>query len=164
MAYGNSEAGFGFKQIWSAPKASGGGTGMAYGDLVWYDTATNNWKKGTSAALRPFGFCGETKILTQVLDVITNITTSTRGAADAETEMSVVVGGRQETIAEGVIRPHRMVMPGATNPLHVKEWDGVSRNAIVGQYVINVTQFHNPKAVLPSTADLDRIKIDFPQI
>lgn len=161
MAYGNTEPGYGFLQLAGQNKATGAGTGTAYGDLLFYDRVTGNtWKKATSGSLRPFGFNGVTTILTQSRNELTNVVTSTRGTADADTVMSVVVRGRIETIAEGVIPPGAYVMPGATNPLHVKVWDGVSANAIVGRYVINVTQFHNPKDVQPSTADGDAIKID----
>lgn len=160
MAYGNTEPGYGFLQLAGQNKATGAGTGTAYGDLHFYDTTTNNWKKATSGALRPFGFNGVTTILTQTRNELTNVVTSTRGTADADTVMSVIVRGRVETISEGVIQPGRYVMPGSTNPLHVKQWDGVSANAIVGRYVINVTQFHNPKDVQPASADGDAIKID----
>lgn len=160
MTYGNTEPGYGFLQLAGQNKPTGAGTGSAYGDLLFYDTATNTWKKSTGTPLRPFGFNGTTTILSQSRNELTNVVTSSRGSADGDTVLSVVVRGRIEQIAEGVIQPGRFVMPGTVNPLHVKQWDGVSANAIVGRYVINSTQFHNPKDVLPAAADGDAIKID----
>jgi len=160
MARGNVEPGYGFQQLFGQNKATGGGTGMAYGDLLVYDRATDNWKKAVAGSVKPFGFCGITTILTQSTNNLTGVVTSTRGTADADTQLSVIVQGRIETVAEGVIPGGELVMPGSTNPLNVKAWDGVSRTAVVGRYVINVTQHHDVNDPVPATADGNRIKID----
>lgn len=156
------EPGYGKKQLVSCKKGTSAGTGMNYGNLVFRDTDFV-WKKGTSAAVQPFGFNQVTELLTLSRNELTGVVTSTRGTTDAATEMSVAVAGRIEVNADGAIDPFAYVMPSSNHPLtHVAKWNGTNGNAIIGIYIGNVTQFTNPKDPLPSAADDDVIKIDFP--
>lgn len=161
MTYGQCEPGFGFKQLSGVPKNTGAGTGTAYGDTLAYVRASDNWQKAVAASVKPFGFNGNTKILTQSLDVLTGITTSTRGSADADTNLSVVVRGRIEKIAGGVIPPGELVTVDATSPVtKVQAFGGVqTRDQVVGRYVRNITQHHNYDT-LPAAALDDKIIID----
>jgi hypothetical protein len=159
--YELAEPGFGFKQLGAAPKPTGGTTGTAYGDALFYDSATSKWTKATSGSLRPFGFNGNTKILSQTTDNLTGVTTFTRGSADADTNLSVVVAGRIVRQAGAAITPNAFVMLDGTTPLSkVKQWDGVHVGAIVGRYVLNFTQHHDMDVALPSAALNDIIEID----
>jgi hypothetical protein len=154
----------GFRQIAGLPKATGGATSLAYGDAVAYDRATDNWKRATSAAVRPFGFCGNTDILTEILTTDNSAGTTTkaytRGVTDTDAFISVIVSGVIKRAADGVIPAGEYVMLSATAPLtEVKAWDGVSGQAIVGRYISNITQHHAANAV-PAAADNDLIKIE----
>src|SRR5690349_18889690 len=158
--YSLAEPGFGFKQLGAQPKATSGGSGQLYGDLLVWDKANSRWNKAGSASVGRFGFCGNTTILTQSENKLTGVTTYTRGTADADTTCSVVVSGRIYRVADGVIPPGQAVMPGASSPLDkVKVYAGSDNDAAIGTYVLNVTQHHDMDAVLPSTADGDIIMI-----
>ncbi len=160
MAYGQTEPQFGFKQLSGQAKATGAGTGSSYGDTLYYDRATDNWKKAIAGAVKPFGFNGMTKMLTQTLDMISGQTTYTRGSADADTTLSVVVACRIEKIAGGAIPPGELVMVDATAPVtKVMAWNGTEADAVVGRYVRNITQHHNYDT-LPAAALNDAILID----
>jgi hypothetical protein len=163
VGYSLAEPGFGFKQVGAQPKATTGGSGMLYGDLLVYDATNNRWNKalGTTADVARFGFCGNTTILAQSTNNITGVVTYTRGTADTDTTCSVVVSGRIWRVAEGVIPPGRGVMSSGTAPLDkVKVWNGTDNDAVIGTYVLNVTQHHDMDAPLPSTVDGDIIMID----
>ena len=159
--YSLAEPGFGFKQLSAQPKATTGGTGALYGDLLVYDDTNKRWNKAGSASIGRFGFCGNTTLLTQTLDVKTGITTSTRGTADADTTVSVIVAGRILRVANGAIGAGSAVMPGAASPLdRVKVFSGADNDAAIGTYVLNITQHHDMDAPLPAAADGDIIVID----
>ena len=112
------------------------------------------------AQLRPFGFCGNTDIITQTTNNITGAVTTTRGAAASDTHCSVIVKGFIKRAADGVIPPGEYVMPSATAPLtEVIVWNGTLGTAVVGRYVGNITQHDN--IALPATADNDFIIIEF---
>jgi hypothetical protein len=130
---------------------------------VCLDPNDNLWKNATADTVKPFGICGVSDILTQVRDELSNEVESTRGVSDYADGLSVVVEGRLEKLADGVIAPMAFVMPSATNPkTHVQEWDGVNGNQLMGMYTINITQYHGADKRLPPSADNDRIKIDTP--
>lgn len=159
--YSLAEPGFGFKQIGAQPKATTGGTGQLYGDLLVWNKANSRWDKGAAASVGRFGFCGNTTILSQTTNNITGVVTTTRGTADADTTCSVIVAGRVLRVSEGVITPGAAVMPGATTPLDkVKVYAGADNDAVVGTYVLNITQHHDMDAPLPTTVDGDIIVID----
>ena len=159
--YSLAEPGFGFKQLGAQPKATTGGTGQLYGDLLIWNKASSRWDKAAAGSLGRFGFCGNTTILAQSTNNITGVVTYTRGNADADTTCSVIVGGRILRVSEGVITPGASVMPGATTPLDkVKVYAGADNDAVVGTYVLNITQHHDMDAPLPSSADGDIIVID----
>lgn len=159
--YSLAEPGFGFKQLGSQPKATTGGSGMLYGDLLIWNKASSRWDKAAAGSLGRFGFCGNTTILSQSYNNLTGVTTSTRGTADADTTCSVIVAGRVLRVAEGVIPPGQAVMPGATTPLDkVKVYAGADNDAVVGTYVLNITQHHDMDVALPSTIDGDIIVVD----
>jgi hypothetical protein len=159
--YSLAEPGFGFKQLGAQPKATSGGSGQLYGDLLVFNDSTKKWDKATSAAIGRFGFCGNTTILSQSTNNITGVVTYARGTADADTTCSVIVAGRILRVSDGVITPGSSVMPTATSPLDkVKIFSGADNDAVVGTYVLNITQHHDMDAVLPSSADGDIIVID----
>ena len=133
---------------------------MAYGDLLAYVRANDNWEPAGAASVRPFGLCGNTEILTQTTNNITGVVTTTRGAAASDTHCSVIVRGFIKRAADGVIPAGEYVMPSSTAPLtEVTAWNGTSGQAIVGRYVRNITQ-HDQMA-LPAAADNDLIIIEF---
>ena len=145
-----------FKQLAGQKKS---GAGMAYGDLLSFDRTADNWIPSAAGSLRPFGFCGNTDILTQTTNNITGVVTTTRGAAASDTHCSVIVRGFIKRAADGAIPPGEYVMPSATAPLtEVMVWNGTSVNAIVGRYVRNITQHDN--IALPAAADNDLIIIE----
>jgi hypothetical protein len=145
-----------FKQLAGQKKS---GAGFAYGDLLSFDRTADNWIPAAAASLRPFGFCGNTEILTQTTNNITGVVTTTRGAAASDTHCSVIVRGFIKRAADGAIPPGEYVMPSATAPLtEVAVWNGTSVNAIVGRYVRNITQHDN--IALPAAADNDLIIIE----
>lgn len=160
--YSLAEPGFGFKQLGAQPKATSGGSGQLYGDLLVWDNTNHRWNKVAGAAdLGRFGFCGNTTVLTQSTNNLTGVVTATRGTADADTTCSVVVAGRVLRVSDGVITPGSAVMPTATNPLDkVKTHNGTDNDQVIGTYVLNITQHHDMDAVLPSSADGDIIVID----
>lgn len=159
--YSLAEPGFGFKQLGAQPKATTGGTGQLYGDLLVWNKGTAKWDKATSAAVGRFGFCGNTTILSQSTNNITGVVTYTRGTADADTTCSVIVAGRILRVADGVITPGQAVMPTTNSPLDkVKIYSGTDNDAAIGTYVLNITQHHDMDAPLPSTVDGDIIVID----
>lgn len=159
--YSLAEPGFGFKQLGAQPKATTGGTGQLYGDLLVWNKASSRWDKAIAGSLGRFGFCGNTSILAQSTNNITGVVTYTRGTADTDTTCSVIVAGRILRVAEGVIPPGQAVMPGATAPLDkVKVYAGADNDVAIGTYVLNITQHHDMDAVLPSTVDGDIIVID----
>jgi hypothetical protein len=151
-------------QIPGLPKATGATTGMNYGDAIFYDRATDKWKKATSASLQPIGFCGNTDVTseTYVTDNVAGTVTKTfvRGTTDADASVSVIVSGIVKRVSEGVIPAGELVMLSGTNPLtHVKAWDGTSIKAVVGRYVVNITN-HHPANAVPASANADEIKIE----
>jgi hypothetical protein len=151
-----------FQQLPAEPKQTGGGNGPAYGDLLIWDNALNIWKKAVTASTGRFGFNGNNQVLTNSLNVLTGVTTATRGSTDAETNTSVVVRGKIYRLSEGTIVGGKAVMPGTTDALtHVKQWDGVSSAAIVGIYIMNNTQHHDADVMIPTSAAEDVITIDF---
>lgn len=163
MPYGATEPGYGFLQIPGMPKNTGASTGGAPGDTFAFDQAANQWKRAVAAQVGPFGFVGNLEVLSETLDVLTNIYTITRGVADAATTMSVIVSGRITKKAAASIVAGDLVKVDATSPLtSVMKWvrgtDAVG--LIVGRYVINETQYHRADAVAPTTALNDLIKID----
>jgi hypothetical protein len=160
MAYGQCEPGFGFRQLSGQPKQGAGGTGTNYGDTLAYVRANDRWEKAVAGSIKPFGFNGNTKLLTQTLDVLTGVTTTTRGSADADTTLSVVVAGRIEKIAGAAIPPGELVMVDSTAPVtKVMAWNGTDADAVVGRYIRNITQHHNYDT-LPAAALDDAIIID----
>ena len=160
MAYGQCEPGFGFRQLSGQPKQNAATTGSNYGDTLAYVRANDRWEKAVAASVKPFGFNGNTKLLTQTTDNLTGVVTYTRGSADADTTLSVVVKGRIEKIAGAAIPPGELVMVDGTAPVtKVMVWDGVARTAVVGRYVRNITQHHNYDT-LPAAALNDAIIID----
>lgn len=151
----------GFSQLPGQKKKTGAGEGMAYGDLICYVRANDQWEKAGAASVRPFGFCGNTDVLTQTTNNLTGAVTYTRGTTDSDTHVSVIVQGFVKRIADGVIPPGEFVMPSSTAPLtKVVVWNGTSGMAVVGRYVRNITQHDNN--ALAATADLDEIIIEFP--
>lgn len=159
--HGLYEAGFGFRQLGAQPKATTGGSGSLFGDLLVYDNTNSRWNAAVAASTGRFGFNANTRILSQSTNNLTGVVTATRGSADADVSLSVLVAGRVTRVANGAIGPGRPVMPTATNtPDKVKQWDGVDIDTIVGIYILNKTQFHDMDAALPSAADLDVIVVD----
>jgi len=159
--HGLYEAGFGFKQLGAQPKATTGGSGTLFGDLLVYDNTTSKWIAAVAASTGRFGFNANTRILSQTTNNLTGVTTSTRGSADADVSLSVLVSGRVTRVANGAIAPGRPVMPTATGTADkVKQWDGTDIDTIIGIYVLNKTQFHDMDASVPSAADLDVIVCD----
>lgn len=159
--YSLYEAGFGFKQLDPQNKATSGGSGTLFGDLLVWDGTNNRWNAAASGSKGRFGFNGNTRILAQTLNVLTGATTFTRGSADADVSLPVIVSGRIVRVSDGVITPGHQVMPGATSPLDkVKVYDGVDPTSIVGTYVANITQHHDIDVALPSSANNDIIVID----
>ena len=147
----------GFSQLSGQKK---NGSAMAYGDLLSYVRANDNWEPAGASSVRPFGFCGNTDILTQSTNNVTGAVTTTRGAAAADTHCSVIVKGFIKRAADGVIPPGEYVMPSSTAPLtEVVVWNGTLGTAVVGRYVRNITQHDN--IALPATADNDLIIIEF---
>lgn len=133
---------------------------MAYGDALSYVRANDNWEPAGASSVRPFGFCGNTDILTQSTNNITGVVTTTRGAAAADTHCSVIVRGFIKRAADGVIPPGEYVMLSSTAPLtEVTAWNGTLGTAVVGRYVRNITQHDN--IALAATADNDIIIIEF---
>ena len=146
-----------FKQLAGQKKSN---AAMAYGDLIQYDRAADNWIPGVAGSVRPLGICGNTDLLTQTTNNITGVVTSTRGAAASDTHCSVIVRGFIKRAADGAIPPGEYVMPSTTAPLtEVAAWNGTSVNNIVGRYVRNITQWDN--IALPAAADNDLIIIEF---
>jgi len=146
-----------FKQLAGQKKNN---AAMAYGDLLAYVRANDNWEPAAGASVRPYGLCGNTEILTQTTNNITGVVTSTRGAAASDTHCSVIVRGFVKRAADGAIPPGEYVMPSTTAPLtEVAAWNGTSVNNIVGRYVRNITQWDN--IALPAAADNDLIIIEF---
>jgi hypothetical protein len=134
----------GFSQLPGQKKKTGAGEGMAYGDLITYVRANDQWEKAIAASVRPFGFCGNTDILTQSQDMLTGTVTYTRGTTDSDTHVSVIVAGLVKRIASGAIPPGEYVMPDATSPLtKVMAWNSTSGGTIVGRYIRNITQADN---------------------
>lgn len=161
VGYSLAEPGFGFKQLGAQPKATTGGSGMLYGDLLSYDNTNKRWNKAVAGSVGRFGFCGNTTILAQSTNNITGVVTYTRGTADTDTTCSVVVSGRILRIAEGAIGAGSAVQPAAVSPLDkVIVYAGTDNDAVVGTYVLNITQHHDMDAPLPAAADGDIIVID----
>lgn len=134
--------------------------GMAYGDMLAYVRANDNWEPAGAASVRPFGLCGNTDILTQSTNNVTGVVTTTRGADAAATHCSVIVRGFIKRASDGVIPSGEYVMLSATAPLtEVKAWDGTLGTAVVGRYVRNITQHDN--IALAASADNDIIIIEF---
>src|SRR6476659_7236896 len=159
--YSLAEPGFGFKQLGAQPKATTGGSGQLYGDLLIWNKGSSRWDKAAAGSVGRFGFCGNTTILAQSTNNITGVVTYTRGTADTDTTCSVVVSGRIYRVAEGAIGAGSAVMSSGTAPLDkVKVWNGTDNDAPVGTYVLNVTQHHDMDAPLPAAADGDIIMID----
>ena len=159
--YSLAEPGFGFKQLGAQPKATSGGSGQLYGDLLVWDDTNHRWNKAASSSVGRFGFCGNTTILAQSTNNITGAVTYTRGTADTDTTCSVIVSGRILRVSDGVIPAGSAVMPTTNSPLDkVKVYSGADNDAAIGTYVLNITQHHDMDAVLPSSADGDIIVID----
>lgn len=150
----------GFNQLAGQKKKTGAGEGMAYGDAICYVRANDQWEKAVAASVRPFGFCGNTDILTQSTNNLTGTVTYTRGTTDSDTHVSVITRGFIKRVSDGVIPPGEFVMLSSTAPLtKVKVWDGTSGMAVIGRYVRNLTQHDNN--ALAASADLDEIQIEF---
>lgn len=133
---------------------------MAYGDMLTYVRANDNWEPAGAASVRPFGLCGNTDILTQSTNNITGVVTTTRGAAASDTHCSVIVRGFIKRAADGAIPAGEYVMLSSTAPLtEVAAWNGTLGTAVVGRYVRNITQHDN--IALPAAADNDIIIIEF---
>jgi hypothetical protein len=134
--------------------------GMAYGDMLTYNRANDNWEPAAAASVRPFGLCGNTDILTQTTNNITGVMTTTRGAAASDTHCSVIVRGFIKRAADGAIPPGEYVMLSATAPLtEVAAWNGTLGTAVVGRYVRNITQHDQMQC--PAAVDNDLIIIEF---
>ena len=151
----------GFKQLSGQKKNN---AAMAYGDLLSYVRANDNWEPAGAASVRPFGFCGNTDILTQSTNNVTGVVTTTRGAAAADTHCSVITAGFIKRVADGAIPAGEYVMPSSTAPLtEVAAWNGTSGSAVVGRYVRNITQHTattDGALLLPAAADNDIIIIE----
>lgn len=133
---------------------------MAYGDMLAYVRANDNWEPAGAASVRPFGVCGDTTEQTHSINTITGVHTVTRGSAAADTHTSVIVRGFIKRAADGAIPAGEYVMLSATAPLtEVKAWDGTIGTAVVGRYVRNITQHDN--IACPAAADNDIIIIEF---
>jgi hypothetical protein len=133
---------------------------MAYGDMLTYVRANDNWEPAGAASVRPFGVCGALEIQTISRNEITGVVTSTRGAAAADTHCSVIVRGFIKRVADGAIPSGEYVMLSATAPLtEVAAWNGTLGTAVVGRYVRNITQHDN--IACPAAADNDVIIIEF---
>ena len=149
----------GFNQLPGQKKKTGAGEGMAYGDLICYVRANDQWEKAAANSVRPFGFCGNTEVLTQSTNNLTGAVTYTKGTTDSQTHCSVIVAGLIRRVSEGVIPPGEFVMPAATTPLSkVIAWTGTLGTAVVGRYVRNITQHDNN--ALAASADGDEIIIE----
>ena len=146
----------GFTQLSGQKKSA---VAMAYGDLLTYIRANDNWEPAGAASVRPFGFCGNTDILTQSTNNQTGVVTTTRGAAAADTHCSVIVKGYIKRASDGVIPAGEYVMPSTTASLtEVVAWNGTLGTNVVGRYVSNITQHDN--IACPASADNDLIIID----
>ena len=133
---------------------------MAYGDMLAYVRANDNWEPAGAASVRPFGLCGNTDELTKTTNNITGVVTATRGAAASDTHCSVIVRGFIKRAADGAIPSGEYVMLSSTAPLtEVTAWNGTLGTAVVGRYVRNITQHDN--IALPAAADNDIIIIEF---
>lgn len=133
---------------------------MAYGDMLAYVRANDNWEPAGAASVRPFGLCGNTDILTQTTNNVSGVVTTTRGAAASDTHCSVIVRGFIKRAADGAIPPGEYVMLSSTAPLtEVAAWNGTLGTAVVGRYVRNITQHDN--IALAAAADNDIIIIEF---
>ena len=151
----------GFKQLAGQKKS---GSAMAYGDLVCWVKANDQWELAVTASVKPFGFCGNTDILTQTTNNLTGVTTTTRGAAASDTHCSVIVAGHIKRVAEGVIPAGEFVMPSAAaQQTEVQAWNGTTGSNVIGRYVRNITQ-HTATTdgvlLLPAAADNDIIIIE----
>jgi hypothetical protein len=163
MPYGSMEWGYGKHQLHGQVKPTGAGTGTSTGDTLYF--TGDQWVKAVAAAVAPFGFNGNTQVLTQTLNVLTNATTVTKGSTDTDTTLSVIVAGRITKLAEAGIKPGDPVMVSQTAGhyhTHVQQWNGTATSTIVGRYVINVTSFHKADVAARTTQADDLIKIDFP--
>ena len=152
----------GFTQLSGQKKDN---SAMAYGDLLTYVRANDNWEPAGASSVRPFGFLGNTDVISETIATNnqTGVVTKTyvKGVSAAETHCSVIVKGFIKRKAGGVIPAGQYVMPDATLPLtEVQVWDGTLGMTIVGRYVRNITQ-HDQMA-LPAAADGDDIIIEFP--
>lgn len=146
-----------FKQLSGQKKSA---VAMNYGDLLAYVRANDNWEPAGAASVRPFGLCGNLEIQSQTYNVLTGVTTATRGAAATDTHTPVIVRGFIKRVSDGIIPSGEYVMPSATAPLtEVTAWNGTSGQAIVGRYVRNITQHDN--IACPASADNDIIIIEF---
>jgi hypothetical protein len=133
---------------------------MAYGDMLTYVRANDNWEPAGAASVRPFGVCGNTDVLTQSTNNITGVVTVTRGAASTDTHCSVIVRGFIKRVADGAIPSGEYVMLSSTAPLtEVAAWNGTLGTAVVGRYVRNITQ--HDQVACPAAADNDIIIIEF---
>lgn len=138
--------------------------GMAYGDMLAYVRANDNWEPAAAASVRPFGLCGNTDQISETLttNYQTGVVTKTyvRGASASDTHCSVIVRGFIKRAADGVIPPGEYVMLSSTAPLtEVTAWNGTLGTAVVGRYVRNITQHDN--IALAATADNDIIIVEF---
>ena len=150
-----------FKQLAGQKKSA---VAMAYKDLLSFNRTNDNWEPAAAGSLRPFGFCGNTDILSETLttNFQTGVVTKAyvRGAAASDTHCSVITRGFVTRAADGAIPGGEYVMPSATAPLtEVQVWNGTSVNAIIGRYVRNITQHDN--VAVPAAADNDIIQIEF---
>jgi hypothetical protein len=135
-----------------------------YGALVCYVQANDQWELAQSSSVRPFGFCGDTTVLTQTTNNLTGVVTTTKGTAATDTHTSIITRGHMHTKAGGAIPAGEYVMPDATDPTtEVIVWNGTSGKAIVGRYIRNLTQWTvttDQSLLLPAAADNDDIIIE----
>jgi hypothetical protein len=146
----------GFKQLAGQKKS---GAAMAYGDLICWVKANDQWEPAVTASVKPFGFCGNNEILTQTTNNITGVVTTTKGAAASDTHTPVIVAGFIRRVAEGAIPAGEFVMPAAANQAtDVQAWNGTTGSNVIGRYVRNITQHDN--IACPAAADNDIIIIE----
>lgn len=137
---------------------------MAYGDMLTYVRANDNWEPAAAASVRPFGVCGTTDLISETVATnnVTGVVTRTyvKGVQSTDTHCSVIVKGLIKRAADGAIPPGEYVMLSSTAPLtEVAAWNGTLGTAVVGRYIRNITQHDN--MALPAAADNDLIIIEF---
>lgn len=156
----------GFRQLAGQKKKNT--EAFPYGALVCYVRANDQWELAQAASVRPFGYCGDTTLISETVATnhLTGVVTKTyvKGAVDTATHTSIIVEGLIRTTAGGAIPPGEYVMPDATDPTtEVIAWNSTSGMAIIGRYVRNITQHTvttDGMLLLPAAADNDIIIIE----